>query len=78
MASGRRPSLKQRLAEAEQHIQEGERQIELQRHAIAERQRDGRDIVLSIYLLGRLEERQRSRVAERDRLLQELSRRTRK
>jgi hypothetical protein len=60
------------LASARRHVAEAERHVAHQREIIAQRERDGHDTATSKQLLDQFEELYRMRVADRDRLEQEL------
>jgi hypothetical protein len=60
------------LASARRHVAEAERHVAHQREVIAQRERDGHDTATSKQLLDQFEELYRMRVADRDRLEQEL------
>jgi hypothetical protein len=61
------------LAQAEEHVQLGLTHIAKQHAIIAELERDGLDAKMARELLTTFEEMQRSHVADRDRLREELA-----
>ena len=61
------------LALAEQHVAQGERHLSRQREIIAETEAAGRDSALARELLHTFEATQATHMADRDRLLRELS-----
>jgi hypothetical protein len=69
--------LKRHLAEAEEHIATGDKNIARQRDVIAQLERDGRDTASArtfLHEFEQLQARQQARhIAERERLLRELS-----
>ncbi len=67
-----RSGLEKRLAETEEQIANGERQIAQQRKLVAELDADGRDAAHAKYLLAGLELLQSARRDSRDWLLKQL------
>ena len=67
-----RSALRQRLAETEEQIGNGERQIAHQRKLVAELDSDGRDAAHAKYLLAGLELLQSARRNSREWLLKQL------
>jgi hypothetical protein len=65
--------LKRHLAQAEEHIATGDKNIGRQRDVIAELERDGHDTASARTFLRELEQLQAVLIAERERLLSELS-----
>ena len=65
--------LKRHLAEAEEHIATGEKNIARQRDLIAQLERDGHDTASARNFLGEFEQLQALHIAERERLLREPS-----
>ena len=65
--------LKRHLAEAEEHIATGDKNIARQRDLIAQLERDGRDTASARTFLHEFEQLQARHTAERERLLRELS-----
>jgi hypothetical protein len=72
-ASMDREMLKRHLAEAEEHIATGDKNIARQREVIAQLERDGRDTASARTFLHEFEQLQARHIAERERLLRELS-----
>jgi hypothetical protein len=68
-----REMLKRHLAEAEEHIATDDKNIARQREVIAQLERDGRDTVSARSFLQEFEQLQARHIAERERLLRELS-----
>lgn len=66
--------LERRLLQAEREVAKGEQLLEQQRAIVAVRRRDGGDVLLPSDVLEEMEATQRQRVADRDRLSQELGR----
>lgn len=64
--------IKRHLAQAEQHVAEGEKHLIRQRELIAKLERDGHDTKEATAFLEQLEEMQGMHVADRDRLKNEL------
>jgi hypothetical protein len=67
-----REMLKRHLAQAEEHISAGDKNIACQRDLIAQLERDGRDTASARTFLREFEELQAMHRAERERLLREL------
>ena len=65
--------LKRHLAEAEEHIATGDKNIARQRDLIAHLERDGHDTASAKTFLREFEQLQARHIAERERLLRELS-----
>jgi hypothetical protein len=65
--------LKRHLAEAEEHIATVDKNIARQRDVIAQLERDGRDTASARIFLHEFEQLQARHIAERERLLRELS-----
>ena len=65
--------LKRHLAEAEEHIATGDKNIARQRDLIAQLERDGHDTASARTFLHEFEQLQAQHIAERERLLRELS-----
>jgi hypothetical protein len=68
-----REMLKRHLALAEEHIATGEKNIARQRDLIAQLERDGYDTASARTFLREFEQLQALHIAERERLLSELS-----
>ena len=68
-----REMLKRHLAEAEEHIATGDKNIARQRDVIAQLELDGRDTASARTFLHEFEQLQARHIAERERLLRELS-----
>jgi hypothetical protein len=68
-----REMLKRHLALAEEHIATGEKNIARQRDLIAQLERDGHDTASARTFLREFEQLQALHIAERERLLSELS-----
>jgi hypothetical protein len=68
-----REMLKRHLALAEEHIATGEKNIARQRDLIAQLEREGRDTASARIFLREFEQLQALHIAERERLLSELS-----
>jgi hypothetical protein len=64
--------LKRHLAEAEEHIATGDKNIARQRDLIAQLERDGHDTTSATTFLHEFEQLQAQHIAERERLLREL------
>jgi hypothetical protein len=67
-----REMLKRHLAEAEEHISTGGKNIARQRDVIAHLEREGRDTASARTFLNEFEQLQARHIAERERLLREL------
>jgi hypothetical protein len=64
-----REMLKRHLAEAEEHIATGDKNIARQREVIAQLERDGRETASARTFLQEFEQLQARHIAERERLL---------
>lgn len=65
--------LKDHLAQACRHVQQGERHITRQREIVAELERDGHDTQSAKELLGQFEALQAMHIADRERIIEELA-----
>jgi hypothetical protein len=68
-----REMLKRHLAQTEEHIATGDKNIARQRDVIAQLERDGHDTASARSFLREFEQLQALHIAERERLLRELS-----
>jgi hypothetical protein len=68
-----REMLKSHLAQAEEHIATGDKNIARQREIIAQLERDGHDTASARAFLREFEQLQAMHIAEREQLLRELS-----
>jgi hypothetical protein len=68
-----RTILQDHLAQAERHVAEGEGHLSRQREIVTKLERDGHDSVSARATLAQFEELQAMHIADRDRLLRELS-----
>jgi hypothetical protein len=68
-----RQVLTEQLAEAEQHIAQGDRNITQQREIVAALERNGHDSGAARQLLAQFEDLQRIHIAHRDKLREQLT-----
>jgi hypothetical protein len=68
-----RATIQRQLAEAEQHVSQGIKNIALQRELLADLEREGRDSSEARSLLKTFLDQQAKRVQHRDALLRELA-----
>jgi hypothetical protein len=69
----KRALLQRHLEEAESRIQRGQRNVDHQRKAVSDLERDGQDATIARALLGLFEKSLAVHVADRDQLLKELA-----
>ena len=69
----KRALLQRHLEEAESRIQRGQRNVDIQREAVSELERDNQDATIAKALLRMFEKALAVHVADRERLLKELA-----
>jgi hypothetical protein len=69
----KRALLRRHLEEAESRVERGQRNVDRQREAVADLERDDQDATIAKVLLKIFEKANESHVADRDRLVQELA-----
>jgi hypothetical protein len=69
----KRALLQRHIEEAESRIQRGQRNIDIQREAVSELERDNKDATIAKALLTLFEKALAVHVADRDQLLKELA-----